>query len=275
MGTDPKHDNWMAYLYGELSGEENEKFESWLKNNPDALKEINELRRVRGLMSEVEDKEVVDPFFHPGNSAFSVWHISRIINNTIIKPAIGLAAAISLIILTGYFTELNLNTKQGYLAISFGNTIVNRIDSEQIGEIVKQVLTEENVMSKSDMLSLGDGLKTQLIAYYDDQNKKMSAEKNSSSEAGNQALAQIVKQMQKDNLEYLDRYMKISTSNQEKYLQSALRDFSEFLAEQREEDLVRIQYNLATLKESQDIQKMETEEILATIINTVENDNKY
>ena len=275
MGTDPKHDNWMAYLYGELSGEENEKFESWLKNNPDALKEINELRKVRGLMSEVEDKEVVDPFFHPGNSAFSVWHISRIINNTIIKPAIGLAAAISLIILTGYFTELNLNTKQGYLAISFGNTIVDRIDSEQIGEIVKQVLTEENVMSKSDMLSLGDGLKTQLIAYYDDQNKKMSAEKNSSSEAGNQALAQIVKQMQKDNLEYLDRYMKISTSNQEKYLQSALRDFSEFLAEQREEDLVRIQYNLATLKESQDIQKMETEEILATIINTVENDNKY
>ena len=275
MATNPTNEELMAYLYGELSETDHSRVETWLKKNPEALKEIEDLRAVRGIMSHVQDQEVIDPFFYYGKGTASIWQTTRIISNAIIKPAIGLAASISLVILLGFLTDFNLSTENGSLSVSFGSTepVVEKVDEAQIQLIVQQMLEKEKKYFTSDVESIESGLKTQLASYYEDQNNQLQNALNSSTQTNNEALAEIVKQMQEDNLNYMERYLDLASRSQQQNLEMALTEFSDFLATQREEDLNRIQYNLTTLKESQDQQKLETEEILATILNTVNNRN--
>ena len=266
----------MAYLYGELSKEEDAKIEDWLKKNPEAMEEVEELKSIRGLMGQAKDQEVVDPLFYTGKGTASIWQITRVLSSTIIKPAIGLAAAISFLLLVGYMTNLDISTQKGYLTVSFGadTTPVQQIDEQKVASIVQDMIDKQNMLQTSDVQNIEDGLKTQLASYYDEQNNQFRTVLDNNTQSSNQALASVVRQMQKDNLDYLERYLDLSNRSQEQNLQTALTEFSEFLAEQRVEDLGKIQYNLTTLKESQDIQKMETDQILVTILNTVNNENQ-
>lgn len=274
MAMIPTNEELMAYLYGELSEDDQKKIETWLKENPEKLKEVEELQAVRGVMGQVQDHEVVDPYFFSGKGSISFWQVSRIVSNTIIKPAIGLAAAISLMIIVGSMTGFQMNTQQG-LSISFGTpeSTTEQIDETQVKMIVQQMLESEKVQLTNDIESVQDSLKIQLAAYYDDQNTQLKNTLNNSNQMNNQAFADVVKQMQKDNLDYMERYLELSQRAQERNLQTALAELTDFLADQREEDLNRIQYNLTNLKETQDLQKIQTDQVLATIINTVNNGN--
>jgi hypothetical protein len=276
MAINPTNEDLMAYLYGELSKEEDAKIEDWLKKNPEAMEEVEELKSIRGLIGQARDQEVVDPLFYTGKGTASFWQITRVLSSTIIKPAIGLAAAISFLLLVGYMTNLDISTQKGYLTVSFGadTTPVQQIDEQKVASIVQDMIDKQNMLQTSDVQNIEDGLKTQLASYYDEQNNQFRTVLDNNTQSSNQALAAVVRQMQKDNLDYLERYLDLSNRSQEQNLQTVLIEFSEFLAEQRVEDLGKIQYNLTTLKESQDIQKMETDQILATILNTVNNENQ-
>jgi hypothetical protein len=276
MDIKPSNENLMAYLYGELSKEESARIEDWLKKNPKEMKEIEEMRSVRGLLGQVGDQEVVDPLFYSGKGAFSPWQITRVIGNAIIKPAIGLAAAISFLLIVGYLTNLDISTQKGYLTVSFGaeSVPVQQIDEQKVATIVQEMIDKQNILRTSDVQIIEDGLKTQLASYYNEQNNQFRNVLDNNAESSNQVLADLVRQMQQDNLEYLERYLDLSNRSQEQNLQIALTEFSQFLAEQRQEDLGKIQYNLTTLKESQNIQKIETDQILASILNTVKNENQ-
>jgi len=71
----------------------------------------------------------------------------------------------------------------------------------------------------------------------------------------------------------MERYFEITNVTQQQYVQSLLTEFSDYLDSQREEDLLQIQLSLSNLKENQDMQKLETNQVLASIINTVNNQN--
>jgi hypothetical protein len=71
----------------------------------------------------------------------------------------------------------------------------------------------------------------------------------------------------------MEQYFQTSNANQEQMIESMLVDFSVFLREQREEDLRNIQLSLSVLKNDQEIQIQETNEVLASIINTVNSQN--
>jgi len=273
MATNPTKEDLMAYLYDELSDEKRKKLEIWLKENPETMKEVEELGMVRKTLGAVEDKEVVDPYFYGGTSSLSPWQVTRIISNTIIKPVIGLAAAITLMFLVGFLTDFNMNTSNGYLSVSFGpdqeTPSVAQMDEQQVQLIVNRMLQEENTQLDSEIADLEEGLKSQLASYYEEQKNQFNSNLNTNTQNSNQAIADVVRQLQRDNLDYMERYLELASRNQEQNMKIALTEFSDFLASQREEDLNRIQYNLTTLQESQDIQRIETDQILATILNTV------
>ena len=60
---------------------------------------------------------------------------------------------------------------------------------------------------------------------------------------------------------------------QQDYFQAVLTEFSDYMENQREEDLRLIRRSLINLQESQEAQKAETDQILANIITTVNNQN--
>jgi anti-sigma factor RsiW len=51
----------MAYLYGELSPDEKRRFEDALDADPELRQEWNALREVRNRLSDLADKEVLEP----------------------------------------------------------------------------------------------------------------------------------------------------------------------------------------------------------------------
>ncbi len=61
---------------------------------------------------------------------------------------------------------------------------------------------------------------------------------------------------------------------QNQYFETTLTRFSEIIQEQRESDLYMIQSNLITMKEYQDQQKEETNQVLARIFTTVTTQNE-
>jgi hypothetical protein len=67
--------------------------------------------------------------------------------------------------------------------------------------------------------------------------------------------------------------LQTSSSQQQDYFQAVLTEFSDHLENQREEDLRLIRRSLIDLQESQQTQKQETDQILASILTTVNNPN--
>ena len=276
MATKPRKEDLIAYLYGELTDAENRQIEEWLKSNPESSKEMEDLKSMRSLMAQVPDQEVLDPLFYTGDGKIKFWHFSRILSNTIIKPAVGLAAAVSFMLFMGYVTNLNISTEKGFLTVSFGGGDVRteQVDEQQIEQIVQAMLSEQRTLLTSDVQNIEEGLKNQLDSYDNEKNNQFQTTLANDSETSNQVISEFIKQMQEDNLEYLERYLEVTSRNQEQNLQLALTEFAQILARQREEDLNRIEYNLTTLKETQDLQKFQTDQALATILNTVSNENQ-
>lgn len=272
METRSDQELMMEYLYGEMSADEKEKFEKLLSKNSTLQQELNELQGTRNQIS-ISDKELVDPFMFSTGGSGSVWMATRIIGNGILKPAIGLAASISLVLLLGYFTNTSISTEDGYLSVSFGKSAQeNSYKDQYITQAQFDVLIDQMNDSRSNFSSRLNGVENSVDTRFasfltDDESIKQSNTQNT------QQLTNFAIQLQQDNLNFLEQYMAQSNTNQQRLIEGLLVEFSEFLEEQREEDLRSIQYSLKTLKDNQELTTQETNLVLATILNKVNTQN--
>lgn len=280
MDSKLTNEEMMAYLYGELSVEEKKAFEEKLRANPEVASELKELEQLRKIVGRVQDKEVVDPFFYWGKNTGTTWQTARIFGNSILKPAIGLAASFSLLILISYFTHLNISNRDGYLSINFGKPVVENISNQnefvskaQVEDILNRLIQEDQIQFTGRMEEVEQRINTKFASYTQQKHIEIRSAIDNNTELSNQLVTEFISQMQKENLKYMERYFEITNVTQQQYVQSLLTEFSDYLDSQREEDLLQIQLSLSNLKENQDIQKLETNQVLASIINTVNNQN--
>ena len=71
-------------------------------------------------------------------------------------------------------------------------------------------------------------------------------------------------------------YFQLSTSEQKKYMETMLTDFSGYLQEQRKQDLQLVQTKMNYLEKNSNQLKQETEQILTSLIsNPNRNKNNY
>src|SRR4051812_30295242 len=113
MSYKPDEGTWMAYVYGELEGQEKEKFEQYLIQNPAAQKELEKFQGLRKVLANVGDKEVIAPPIVIGESKQRfLW------NAPYLKPIISVAASLLLIMLAGKLTDARVNYTNRELRIS-------------------------------------------------------------------------------------------------------------------------------------------------------------
>ncbi|MCH8232882.1 MAG: hypothetical protein IIB82_09615 [Bacteroidetes bacterium] len=274
------YEELMAYLYGEMSAGEKKQFEQRLLENPELAGEMKEMSQIKKVVGQVKDKEVIDPFFFGAKGTGTAWQTARIIGNSILKPAIGLAAGISLIIILGYFTGLHVSTDAGYLNITFGQSVErsvtqndNYVNTDKVIDIVNVMLQEERAYQADRIDNIEKNFSTRLTSGYQNQQQEINSALTENAVFNNQMITKFVRQMQQDNLEYLERYFELSNSAQQQYVLTLLTEFSAYLESQREEDLRQIVAGLSDLKENQELQKMETDQVLVSILNTVNNQN--
>ena len=83
----------------------------------------------------------------------------------------------------------------------------------------------------------------------------------------------FLSQVRANNIRILQSYLESSSVQQQDYFQAVLKEFSDYMENQREEDLRLIRRSLVDLQENQQVQKAQTDQILANILTTVNNQN--
>jgi hypothetical protein len=202
--------------------------------------------------------------------------------NSYFKTMMSIAASLLFIMVAGRLLGTEINYSSGELKISFGGK------KEQPTQLMQPSLTEDKVqeMIQSSLAKNNEVITTgwsedqkklsQSIRQNLDQNsKKIDALMKTASDASQEQVRGFVASLQNENLKLMKDYFQLSTTDQKKYTEGLLVDFSEYLKEQRRQDLMMLQTRVTSIEKNTDQFKQETEQILASIIsNPVSKSNK-
>lgn len=258
----------MAYLYGELSAEEKEKISEYLKDHPESQELIDDLQKVRGLMEKLEDQEPVAPILI--NTGPPETLVKRLM------PWLGMAAAVTLLLLVGYFTNFSLKYQGKQLTMGFGNDPVVTDKSagftkEDLAPVIEEALQQQRLLYAGDLHNMQTSLQDQINA-----NQRYLQNINTQTRSkglDENTLQTYLEQYQQRNLQEMALLLKNNTQIQRGELQAFLADYDLFLEERRLQDLKLIEAGFQAVQDNVNKQKSETEQILANIITTVNNTN--
>ena len=95
-----------------------------------------------------------------------------------------------------------------------------------------------------------------------------------SAQASEDQVRIFVSGLQSDNLRLMKDYLKLSSTEQQKYVEGLLVDFSKYLQEQRNQDLALFQTRMSSIEKNTNQFKQETEQILTSIITSKSGNKK-
>lgn len=274
MSYKPDESVLIAYLYGELNEKETAKLEEYFQQHPEELKKLRAMQDVRDIMSHAQDKEVIaPPVFVDDSNVRSLWQSSYF------KISVGIAASILFLLVAGKLLGPEISYSKGELRISFGGkteqptTPATTLSEEKVKEMISASLASNNELQKT---TREEDQKKLMQSLVDMNSKKMNALATSASIASKEQVQAFVAGLQEQNLKLMKDYFQLTSTEQKKYMESMLTDFSGYLQEQRKQDLQLVQSKMNYLEKNNNQLKQETEQILTSLIsNTSRSKNNY
>jgi hypothetical protein len=271
MSYKPDESTLISYLYGELDAKESEKVQNYLKENPEQQKQMNQMVSMLDVIGKVKDKEVIAPpiFMDDARTTRSIWF------NGYFKTIVGIAASFLLLIVVGRLLGTEINYSKGELRISFGGATIEQPvqQTQNLSEAqVKQMIDASLVKNNESVAKSWEEMQTKLNASVQQNlainSKKIDALVKNASTASEDQLRSFVASLRDENVKSMQQYLQLSSTEQNKYVEGLLVDFSKYLQEQRNQDVMLFQSRMSSIEKNTDQFKQETEQILASIINT-------
>ncbi|MBS1559272.1 MAG: hypothetical protein JST69_11165 [Bacteroidetes bacterium] len=262
----------MAYLYGELTEQEKEKLENYFAQHPEALEQLKALGEVRNAMSQVQEKEVIaPPVFADSNPPPSVWQSGYF------KISLGIAASILFLLVAGKILGPEIRYAQGELRISFGRPQPEKketpmLSEKEIKEMIASSLASNNESQKTVREEDHKKLMQTLVEM---NSKKMGVLAENTSQASKEQVQTFVAGLQEQNLKLMKDYLQLNSSDQKKYMENLLVNFSQYLQEQRKQDLQLVQSKMNYIEKNNSQFRQETEQLLTSLISTPVRKNNY
>jgi hypothetical protein len=272
MSYKPDQHDWMAYLYGELEGAEKEKMEQYLLSDPHARKELEQYQQLRKMMGAVEDKEVIAPPIVVGdNRQRFIW------NTPAVRMVASIAASLLIIILVGKLTGTQISMSGNEFRLSFGDVpkreviqpATQGLSANEVQNMINESLNQNNIAMQASWKETQQKLDASIRSNLASNSGKIDKLVKEASNASQEQIRQFVSTLQNDNAEVVKNYFQLSSTEQKKYIEGLLVDFAKYLQQQRNDDLQLVQTQLKALEQNTDIFKQETEQILTSIITTV------
>ncbi|MBL7841324.1 MAG: hypothetical protein JNJ75_14375 [Cyclobacteriaceae bacterium] len=269
MSYKPDESALMAYLYGELQGDEKRSVEKYLAENPQAMTELQGMMDVRKILSVIEDKEVIAPpiVMEDSRQRF-LW------NTPYLKTVISIAASIMLLLVAGKILDLRISFEGNSAQISFGapaaktdNPVQQGLTAQQVQDMINQSVQNNNQVVQASWSESQKKIDASIR-----QNMAMNSEKfnelvKKASTASEAQISGYVASLKNENQQMVKDYFKLTTSEQQKYIESLLVDFAKYMNQQRTSDLEAIQLRMASMEQNTTALKEETEQILTSIIS--------
>jgi hypothetical protein len=276
MSYKPEKDTLIAYLYGELSSEEKGKVEGYLNDNPAAQREVVEIQKTMKVLGKLPDEEVTPPTFVFDRDKVVVVE-NRQASSSALKVVMGIAASILIVILTGYFTNMKITYSNQLLSIGYGEvstpTIPVNDNTSNVNQLVQQAIAKNNETVLSKMDHMNDQFNAKLEKQSKERASTINALLNRTQEVNDNVIQMYVSQMRDENRKVIENLFTLSNGQQQRMINDVLADFSNYLENQRQNDLGIIQASLNGLKDNTETNLQETNQILARIITTVNNQN--
>ncbi len=267
----------ISYLYGELQGEEKRQVERYLAEHPEALKEVESLAFVRKTLTNIPDKEVIaPPIVFDDHKTRYFW------NTPFGRSLMGIAASLTLILLVGKLTGLNASYTDNTFTIRFGEpkelpvteTVQPGLSAYAVQEMIDQSLTRNNDQLQAQWTEtqkkLDQSIRTNLASRSDADFNKLVQRVSAASE---DQIQQFALTLQAENASMIKDYLTLNSTDQRKYMEELLIDFAKYLEQQHRNDLQVLQARLNSIEQNTDLFKHETEQILTSIISSVDNTN--
>jgi hypothetical protein len=274
MSYKPDERDFMAYLYNEMEGQEKEKFERYLLENPDTQKNLAGFQRLHHMMGAVKDKEVIAPPIVIGdmNQTF-FW------NTTYFKTILSIAASLILIILVGRVAGIQASFSGSEFRMSFGEPKKEQpqqqtspsLTPEQVQGMINSSLNQNNIAMQANWKETQQKLDASIRSNLAVNSGKINDLVKQASSASQEQIREFVSGMQTENSQMVKDYFQLTSSEQKKYIENLLVDFAKYLQQQRSDDLQLVQSRLYNLEQNTDMFKQETEQILSSIITSVGN----
>jgi hypothetical protein len=267
----------IEYLYGELTQKEKEAFEEEVKNNAELRREVESLLEMKNGLSRLRDQEIMEPFLFQAHLGKSFWQKSRPrpLGVTLRYVAV-VAASLLLLLVAGFLTRASLDFQNHSMTLRFGSQpdpAENTLTRDEVYGMISQQLDASHRQWTGELKNY----ETEFTRTLAEHNKKQKEDiKNlfaGYSDQNSEQLERFIVQLQENNREVINDYFIRANSQQQQNMQSMLATFADYLERKRQQDLEKIQNSLVTLKESQAIQKLETSQILTSIITTMNTQN--
>lgn len=282
MSYKPDEGTLMAYLYGELEGVEKEKVERYLAETPAARAELDKFQHVRNVLGRMEDKEVIAPPIVIDNAGRRIsW------NSTYVKTIISIAASLLLIMVVGRITNTRISFGNHEMKISFGEVPVplpqeiqqppvaaitsqtDALTSTQVQQMIDASLDKNNEVVRASLAANQQKLDASIRQNLAQTSSKMDELIRVASTASQDQIRGYVTSLQTENMQMVKDYLQLTSTEQKKYIENLLVDFSQYLQQQRNDDLMLMQAQMKVIEQNTDVFKQETEQILTGIVTNV------
>ena len=279
MSYKPDEKDWMAYLYGELGDDEKRKFDLYLLHNPEARLELDKFTNLRGLLSLVEEKEVIAPPIvigdhHSGKASARqhFWHTS------FFRAVTTVAASLLLVILVGKLTGTQLAISGNEMRLTFGTppppapiqtTMVSSLTEDEVREMINTSLERNNTQVRASLEETQKKLDASIRSSLALSSGKLDQLVRQASTASQDEIRQFAETIRAENMQQVKDYFQLTSTEQKNYIENLLVHFAKYLQQQRNDDLQLVQTRMNSLEQNTVMFKQETEQILANIITTV------
>lgn len=271
MSYKPDESALMAYLYGEVEGQEKERIEQYLLQNPEARKDLENLRNMRNIMTSLKDKEVIAPpiFIDQQTKHLAFW------SSPYFKTVMSIAASLLLIMIVGKITDTRIHYAGNELRISFGDVQKTRPETvqqtaaltpTQVQEMINSSLNRNDSSLQVKWKDSQQKLDVSIRRNLSQNSEKLDKLVHEASSASQQQIQDYVAGLQNENMKLVKDYFQLTSTDQKKYIEDLLIDFAKYMKQQQNNDLQAVQARLNSLEKNTSIFKEETEQILSGII---------
>lgn len=278
MSFKPNEKDWMAYLYGELDEGDRRKLDQYMLENPEARLELEKFQKVRGLLSSIEDKEVIAPPIVIGENT-SIGHGSQHFWNAPYFRAITtVAASLLAVILVGKITGTHISVTDREVRLTFGASplpsvqqerLTSTVTEDDVRNLINASLEKNNSQMRANLEETQKKLDASIRTNLASNSGKMDELVRHAATASQDQIRRFAETIRAENMQQVKDYFQLTSTEQKKYIENLLVDFAKYLQQQRNDDLQLVQTRMNSLEQNSVLFKQETEQILSSIITTV------
>jgi len=269
MKTKPDEATLMAYLCNELGPEERQRVEDYLAADAALRQEVMELGNVKNILGSIQDKEVIAPSFIFPDAPVSAPWLSRFT-----KMSLGIAAALTLLVVTVALVGVRITRSEGELVIRIGTPRGEQteplpaLNAETVQRMIDQSWERNSRDWQANLEKSRDEWDKSVRAALLANSGNVSDLVSQVAGASKSEVQKYVADLHEQNQQAVKNYMELSANEQKIYIENLLIDFSKYLREQRSQDLQLFQTRIGNIEKNTGQFQHETEQILAGIISS-------